>query len=588
MFSHGLEECHEGLDFMIDDLTGLYTTIDPNQDGWLEELEANVKSMPSGLGNVFSLILPVGTELAEDEDDDSSSYTSSTDSDSTSVTCLYDLIFEHAKSLDWDTCDIHDDKALDSVTRILFLALLKHTGLIGHVTEVSFSELRHNAKLHEVFALVFHVRSRLVVKKQDELLKKQFPPSSPPMREHPPDSHPGTLPFLIDDSPVQQLRSSPVHASVFGSAKRDGDSSADYKILCRRIIRKSLLLFLCVKSAANFTPPRKESTDADSDNGSCESGDVEESFFVYDEDAESVISAKSSETFQSPESRHQNNFGSKSTALVRKLGRNVLRFTAFELISSKRDWFADSLLSTSKGFNSKPQVILSAMRKHEQRARIRIEALEQVLSLILAEGREDETASSESTKEINSKCLSSVHEFFIAGCFQLGISAENCPDRSSAGKFLNNFDLHVTFCHYLDGIQSAPYQMQKDVVNSVHEIMRWIISRLQLQMFADPRLVDETGLDDEGKSFHSCEKSDEVRLLKLFTLSGRFNANDVTLMVTSGLLPVLENFCNSSNPGLSESGPASATLVTKTGATYPNYVSMASLRLLHMIAGATA
>jgi hypothetical protein len=80
---------------------------------------------------------------------------------------------------------------------------------------------------------------------------------------------------------------------------------------------------------------------------------------------------------------------------------------------------------------------------------------------------------------------------------------------------------------------------------------------------------------------HHIIKNDEVKLLNLFTLSGKFNANDVTLIVNSGLLPILEKFCNSSNPDFDG-------ITHQVCGTHPKYVTMASARLLHMIAGATA
>jgi hypothetical protein len=53
------------------------------------------------------------------------------------VTCLYELMFEHAKSLDWETSGVVDDLLLDSVSRILLLVLIKHTGLLPQMIQMS-------------------------------------------------------------------------------------------------------------------------------------------------------------------------------------------------------------------------------------------------------------------------------------------------------------------------------------------------------------------------------------------------------------------------------------------------------------------
>jgi hypothetical protein len=44
--------------------------------------------------------------------------------------CYYKDMMEHAQSQDWDTCEVEEEPLLECVTKVVLVALLKHTGLL--------------------------------------------------------------------------------------------------------------------------------------------------------------------------------------------------------------------------------------------------------------------------------------------------------------------------------------------------------------------------------------------------------------------------------------------------------------------------
>ncbi|CAG7693965.1 unnamed protein product, partial [Allacma fusca] len=743
LFSHGLESSVTSVEEAVEKLSNIFIL---RQENWVEFLKETVnKEFGCEKSNLFSMILPVAVN------DEKNLETGN-------VTCLYELMFEHAKSLDWDTCDVQDDLLLDSASRVLLLALLKHTGILGQMPVMSVNESRHNPKLDEIFALLFFVRTKLLAVKQDRLLKKTFQPTEEPVLAHkvsntsvsndgelrrdrvdwdddsivlnrmasytmsggmsprvrnlfevdetrreggftnispysslpdnltnqndnlpsefnsesvdvepddqfnyvsrshgnrapaglryigrnsrgrfrdsgssrtissvarsyplrspnlPPVAHHGSygvidltrdtdteddtyLPLHDPPSPPTPMEASSafvVTSRSIGQNPVNGEresfprntkiqSTTDiqqpgaetveqtYEELCQSIIKKSMLLICAVKSSVSLKFVVKSTTSDGCETEEDRDSVLSEDILLFDcDDEDSLPSAKSSETFKTP--HNWNSLGSrgvfqkKGILLVRRLGRNIIRFVAHSIISSKLEWFADSL--SSDGWNSEPDIVLKALKRQEERAVMRLEAIEKIFELV----SNSQTGISE-VGQVDADFLSSVVEFLLAGCFQLGIvPALNAATQSE--QFLTGFDPQLQLSHYLDSIQAAPHTVKQNVTRIVHKVMQWIIANLQGQI----AIAEENVLNMHS----SRNQSDDVKLLNLFALSGRFSASDVRVMVNAGLLPVLEKFC--------QLGGEVSCCLSKINAEvwsslpYPHYVTVASVRLLHMIA----
>lgn len=342
-----------------------------------------------------------------------------------------------------------------------------------------------------------------------------------------------------------------------------------FEQVCHLIIQRSLLLLCGVQSSANLM---SETTKKEKERVSS----VQEMIFMREiEEDLSLCTSKSLETFQIPERKMggcENDYQRRTSLLVRRLGRNVTKFLAQEVMSKQREVFIETESSNvCDGWSCEPVEILIALKKQEQRAQLRIEALETVCELVSSPWK---TKGSKSTSKpsLGADFLSSVHEFILAGCFQLGLSAplsfNMIGDMSST-----SLEAHLQLCHYLDSIQAAPHLMQKKIVGIVHKIMQWIIGNLQ------------------GHHASTASQRDEVKLLNLFALSSRFKADDINLLVKSGLLSVLEKLCSEHyyESGLAENPSSVFEKVESFGkVSCAQYVTVASVRLLHMISVSTA
>jgi len=423
--------------------------------------------------------------------------------------------------------------------------------------------------------------------------------------------------FLMRDptSPVSQASSAGYHNSEYFTPRSPSTTAVEhtqpktileesqnsqvsihiltYEEICQKIIQNSVFLLLGVKSAVTFK--QGSPTTSKTSNSAPKSSSLEDLINNdYDDDEqENLPTAKSSETFRSPESRYYGGNGGriglqKGALLVRRFGRNILRFVSNEIISSKREWYFDGLHS-NEGWNSDQKSIYVALKRQEERAKLRIEALSQVSQLLakskrsLLESSQEKLDSENQNQGIDdaeSDFLVSVHEFLIAGCYHLGLS--NPP--TILGKVTEvaeqDYKPSLKLCHYLDEVQSAPIALQNQIVDTVHEVIQWLITGLQSQA---------ASLDGSFSSRKSDRfQSDEVKLLNLFSLSCRFKASDLRLAVNSGLLGILEKFA----AGIIHLSPSSSigkmSNEVLSNLPYSHFVTVASVRLLHMIAVSTS
>ncbi|KAK8725820.1 hypothetical protein OTU49_010497, partial [Cherax quadricarinatus] len=179
-----------------------------------------------------------------------------------------------------------------------------------------------------------------------------------------------------------------------------------------------------------------------------------------------------------------------------------------------------SSLKTVANLPPGPDVILTSMTTQQARAESRLDALELMLTLLTPVNDGDKTE--EDTKEhfaLERACgslLPSVYHEVMTGCFGL----ESLWSSSSYSLVRS---LEAT--HYLDGIRAASLPTQKKIATTVHIIYRHLVSSL---------LQHEQ--PDKGLRERLC-------LLTIFALSVRYEAPDLSLAVSSGLLDALVRMC---------------------------------------------
>jgi hypothetical protein len=374
---------------------------------------------------------------------------------------------------------------------------------------------------------------------------------------------------------------------------QDAPDDLTYEEICRKIVSNSVFLVLGVKSAVTFKPNGEKADESANTRTAPKSSSLEDLLNndYEEEDHDNLLPVASSETFRSPESRVYGGAGgrgggNKGALLVRRFGRNVLRFVSNEVISSKREWYFDELHS-AEGWTSDRKCIYTAMQQQEERAKVRIEALSQVSALLAKSKRRrddscpEKTNEEEQSNEMENDFLSSVHEFLLAGCYQLGLASPVSLSSKGSEASESEIRAQLSLCHHLDEVQASSIKLQSKIVDTVHEIMQWLITGLHFQA----SVLEGSFSSRKSERY----QSDEVKLLNIFSLSCRFKANDLKLVINSGLLSVLEKFAAGNLHMVSPNSTLSKmNNDILSGLPYSHFVTVASIRLLHMIAVSTA
>ncbi|KAF5301595.1 hypothetical protein FQR65_LT08900 [Abscondita terminalis] len=178
------------------------------------------------------------------------------------------------------------------------------------------------------------------------------------------------------------------------------------------------------------------------------------------------------------------------------------------------------------GWCTEPQVLHKAMNCQLHRAKGRLHSLTEIYELLR-----------KSQGESSSTVLSCIYQQVLTGCFSLN----NLRPEDTCSQ------LH----HYLEGVQVAPAAIQQEITTNVHRISKLLISLLKENI--------------------ESEHSKHLQLLTTFTLSTRFQAEDLNLLLENDLIALLTHFCNIY--------VAPNTVVTKSQS-----LGVASLRLMHILA----
>ncbi|XP_068210388.1 probable E3 ubiquitin-protein ligase HERC1 [Palaemon carinicauda] len=397
---------------------------------------------------------------------------------------------EMACSEDWDTCEVKDDNLLNITTHLLLSTFLLHTGISqSHLGVHCYPVMR------EMFRLVYHIRRRLVTLKTQEDSERERSTTGS-------DVAPEEDRTRVEREIVEQMLSLRVPMSHEPGSNEDQEEI--------RELRERLM--------SMRTPGAYEDTDAEeSGHDATEEGVCyeEASLHIVTQSLFLLIAVKPASLL--PKGSAELSLD-EVTALV--IGRcvEILRFVGAE----------DHQLSSVKtGLNLPPgpDVILSSMVTQQTRAESRLEALELMLTLLtpaqLAEKMEEDFKQHSSVEKACGSLLPSVYHEVMTGCFGL----ESLWSSSSYSLVRS---LEAT--HYLDGIRAASQPTQQQIATTVHIIYRHLVSSL---------LQHEQ--PDKGLRERLC-------LLTVFALSVRYEAADLSLAVSSGLLDALVRMCSPYDP----------------------------------------
>lgn len=182
--------------------------------------------------------------------------------------------------------------------------------------------------------------------------------------------------------------------------------------------------------------------------------------------------------------------------------------------------------NSMNGWSTELPVINDALHIQKDRAIDRLNALELIYDLML-----------KSRNDPSITVHNCIQQQLLAGCFGMFStkSEESCTQ------------LH----HYLEGISASPVRIQENIRKVVHNIYKLLVESLQANS-------------------SDCSKK-QLQLLTIFSLSTRYHANDLTLVIESGLLPILMDMYN-------------YLMVPKHIISKTQMLNVAALRLTHILA----
>lgn len=184
--------------------------------------------------------------------------------------------------------------------------------------------------------------------------------------------------------------------------------------------------------------------------------------------------------------------------------------------------------SDANGWSTDLKTIYNALLSQQTRAVNRFQSYDQILFHLI-------------TREPSSTVSNCIQQQILQGCFGLF----NAKSENTLAQLY----------YYLDGIQSAPIDVQEKIRTVVHGIYEFLIHSLRRQVI---------------------NNSDNKQLLltTVFSLSTSFKSNDLSLVINNDLLHILsEMVCVSTVPG---------GILSKC-----DMLSIAALRLIHILATAS-
>ncbi|XP_048583459.1 probable E3 ubiquitin-protein ligase HERC1 isoform X5 [Nematostella vectensis] len=202
-----------------------------------------------------------------------------------------------------------------------------------------------------------------------------------------------------------------------------------------------------------------------------------------------------------------------------------------------------------------PAIVANAMGSQQQRAVMRLEGLNYILSLLQPE----EGTVSPPTVNLRSLLLSTQLQL-LSGALGLEGLGTTPPEITD----------HVHLLHYQDDIKASSPKVQESIQGAVHRLYKYLVCMLQ-----------EVNSSDDYPS-HNRGAQDRQQLQTVFALSNKSRPADISLAVTCNLPEILYSMCHR---GLVAAQPSPYQNTNASGKSQlPIIVQVASSRLLQIIA----
>ncbi|XP_033633807.1 probable E3 ubiquitin-protein ligase HERC1 isoform X2 [Asterias rubens] len=218
---------------------------------------------------------------------------------------------------------------------------------------------------------------------------------------------------------------------------------------------------------------------------------------------------------------------------------------------------------------TEPATIIMAMEHQQCRAETRLDALNQILSLL--NGHEGDESKKLTTLDVfghvvapfsSMSLLASVHLQFLMGTFGL-----SCLDPAPNGEGTLPTQLH----HYTDGIRAANKMTQLEIQAVAHHIYDHLV----------------TTLADKVEEPRNCKGAwYRLLLVTIFALSVKYQPADVLLAISSGILPLLARLCGEGSQAVL--AKPMQPLMSGSIPSMHSVLQVASMRLLQILAITTS
>ncbi|XP_041374032.1 probable E3 ubiquitin-protein ligase HERC1 isoform X2 [Gigantopelta aegis] len=459
------------------------------------------------------------------------------------------MMVDYAEHHDLDTSDLQEEPLLDMVGRFYLAALIKHLNL----TKTALEGEKPTKRLAAVYYNVYQLRSKILSYKQPGGSQSTKSESDPIGKFSDIDLGESGHDIAEDTEYSDQVRNdSDGEGETVKVSKKSEQKNITYEDLCQAVIHRCAFLLLGVKAfgddeqsiASKINIDAHSSLELDKD---VEVGQSTEQRQLFRRGSfPDLFSAD----FQAEGIQRQNQPGritpTSQPNQRRVVGSNFSTLQMAKEALRRLRWRRErmeNMTLTSKDFESQSSsahaltlqierfvggdqlsvatdtgpiysvltwVIGKAMETQQERAESRLDALNQIVSLLTTwkEKTKVDDSCPSSKSPTSTTFLTSAHLQLLAGCFGLLV--------------LPSEGLNTTtqLYHYQDSIKVARSQTQQEIQLVVHRIYEALVASL---------------LDTK----HGCDPNKHLLLSCVFALSVKYQPADVSLAVSCGLLPAL-------------------------------------------------
>lgn len=471
---------------------------------------------------------------------------------------LWETMQDYASKEDWDTSEISNDEELDTMTRCLLSALLKHCNLV----KVALYRRNPPKTLLVIFQYIYRVRSCLMQhhKAKGGVPLRQRQQSLEEGESKSPDAHQKIEILEAEKSPGNEHDQEREEAVSDGVISDDEGTIKDspqiakettFEEECKKYQQRCLFLLLGVRPAVTETLSLSHMKKSEEPQPECSrssettlSPDVRlrrrgsvpdlspSSKFVLEQQTGALRRSDDGRDGTSTPDHNQRDTNVASLQRVKEMLRRLRwhqersTFPHSHHKSYSIKTFVQQIASdlcrfvcgekagnpaqsqeSSFSWEVEPVEMALALDDQQKKAESRLRALNQIKELLSTNNAKTEYESSPTPSTL----LGSAHVQLMMGCFSFGNPKEMA---------LQSAQLY----HYQDEIRAAKTEVQQDIQLTVHQIYELLVSAL---IQTDKCTTLKPG------------ESKKLLLWTIFSLTMKYGPSDISLAVSCGLLPLL-------------------------------------------------